>query len=192
MKNLAKKYGKEKPFKDEELISEIVTMTYPEVGDFFETHVVGNTPIDYDTYFSKVGLINGEVESPLRAIIFANSTQLFFSPQPNTEGELQFVVNQLNPSIQAMGMQVGDVLLGIEGERFPEINQENSGKINAILTPSIGWEANKTVSFTVVREGEELELSGKVGSPTTTAKGLLEDPAATESAVKLRKAWLYN
>lgn len=192
MKNLAEKYGKEKPFKDEDLIPEIVAMTYPEVGDFFETHVVGTTPIDYDTYFTKVGLINGEVKSPLRAIIFANSTQLFFSPQPNAEGELQFVVNQLNPSIEAMGMQVGDVLLGIEGERFPEINQENGGKINAILTPSIGWEADKTVSFTVAREGEELELSGKVGTPTTIAKGLVEDPAATESAVELRKAWLYN
>jgi hypothetical protein len=132
------------------------------------------------------------VDSPLRSIIFANSTQLFFSPQPNAEGELQFVVNQLNASIEAMGMQVGDVLLGMEGERFPEINQENGGKINALLTPSIGWEANKIVSFTVARDGEELELSGKVGTPTATAKGLLEDPAAAESTVELRKAWLYN
>ena len=58
--------------------------------------------------------------------------------------------------------------------------------------PSIGWEADKIVSFTVARDGEELELSGKVGTPTATAKGLLEDPAAAESTVELRKAWLYN
>ena len=192
MKNLAKKYGKEKPFDDEALIAEIVAMTYPEVGDFFDTHVTGTTPVDYATYFSKVGLIEGEVASPLRSIIFADATQLFFSPQPNEEGVVQFVVNQLNASIEAMGMQVGDVLLGMEGERFPEINQENSGKINTLLTPTLGWDADKVVRFTVKREGEELELSGKVGTPTAIVKGLVEDPNASESTVELRKAWLYN
>jgi len=105
---------------------------------------------------------------------------------------VQFVVNQLNASIEAMGMQVGDVLLGMEGERFPEINQENSGKINALLTPTLGWDADKVVRFTVKREGEELELSGKVGTPTAIVKGLVEDPNASERTVELRKAWLYN
>lgn len=192
MKKLAQKYGKEKPFKDNELIDEIVALTYAEVGEFFTTHVIGTTPIDYNTYFAKVGLINGEVEIPLQSVIFADATQLFFSPQPNEAGKLQFVVNALNPSIEAMGVQVGDVLLGMEGELFPEISQENSGKINAMLTPTISWEADKEFSLTIVREGETLTLSGKVGSPTVSSKGLVENPEANGAAVALRQSWMMN
>ena len=192
MKNLAKKYGKERPFKDEELIDEIVAMTYPEVGVFFEQHVIGTTPIDYDLYFSKVGLINGEVETPLRSIIFANNAELFFSPQPGAEDQMQFVVTQLNDSIEAMGVQQGDVLLGIDGALFPEINQENSGKINALLMPSLSWEADQEFSLTVERNGETLTLAGTVGTPTAVSKGLVENQDATAEAVSLREAWLLQ
>ena len=192
MKNLSQKYGKEKPFKDEELINEIVAMTYPEVGTFFTNHVIGTKPINYNEYFNKVGLIDGEVESPLRSILFADSAQLFFSPQANLSGTLQFVVNQLNVSIEAMGVKVGDVLLGIEDDLFPEINQKNSGKINAIFNPTLGWKADKNISFTVKRDAKTLILSGKVGNLTTVSKGLVENNEADAAATKLRQAWLFE
>jgi len=56
MKELSSKYGKEKPFEDDKLIDEIVNMTYPSVGDFLTTHVIGDTPIDYSEFLQKVGL----------------------------------------------------------------------------------------------------------------------------------------
>ena len=56
MKELSKKYGNNTPFEDSKLIDEIVDMTYPEVGTFFNTHVIGDTPIDYNKYLSKTGL----------------------------------------------------------------------------------------------------------------------------------------
>ena len=91
-----------------------------------------------------------------------------------------------------MGVQIGDILLGLEGELFPEISQDNSGKINAILTPTIGWEADKEFSVTVKREGETLTLSGKVGNPKALTKGLVENPEADADAIKLRQNWLFN
>ncbi|MDP5061521.1 MAG: peptidase M61, partial [Maribacter sp.] len=45
MKELSKKYGTDVPFEDNSLFNEIVAMTYPEVGEFFNTHVIGETPI---------------------------------------------------------------------------------------------------------------------------------------------------
>src|SRR5690606_32955036 len=48
MKELSNKYGKNKPFEDDKLFDEIVQMTYPSLQDFFDTHVVGTTPIDYE------------------------------------------------------------------------------------------------------------------------------------------------
>ena len=192
MQNLARRYGKDKPFKDEELIAEIVALTYPVVGAFFETHVQGTTPIDYNVYFEKVGLISGQVEVPLRSILFAGNNQLFFASEPNEAGVLQFAVKALNPSLEAMGIQVGDLVLGIEGELFPEINQENGAKINEMLTQTLGWEADQEVSFTLSRNGETLVVKGKVGNPTTIGKGLLEAPDASEAAVALRNAWLFE
>ena len=192
MQNLAQRYGKDKPFKDDELIEEINAMTYPEVGEFFEKHVIGNTPIDYNYYFKKVGLTNGKVEVPLRSILFAADNQLFFASEPNEAGVLQFVVKALNPSLEGMGIQIGDVLLGIEEQLFPEINQENSAKINGILTQTLGWTPDQEVSFTLSREGETLVVTGKVGKPTTVSEGLIESVDATEAAVKLREAWMFK
>jgi predicted metalloprotease with PDZ domain len=192
MKNLAQKYGKEKPFKDDELINEITAMTYPEVREFFDRHIVGNIPIDYNNYFTKVGLTNGEVEVSLRSIIFSEGTQLFFSAQPNASGVLEFVVNSLNPSIDAMGVKVGDVFLGIEGDLFPEINEKNSGQINAMLTPTLSWEAEKIIMLTIKRDGETLSLSGKVGNPTAIVNGLIENPETDKATIKLRQSWLFE
>ena len=52
MKELSNKYGKEKPFKDDNLIAEITKMTYPSIGEFLKNHVEGTTPIDYEDFFN--------------------------------------------------------------------------------------------------------------------------------------------
>lgn len=57
IKELNKKYGENTPFKDDNLIIDITEMTYPSIGNFLQSHVVGNTPINYQEYFDKVGLI---------------------------------------------------------------------------------------------------------------------------------------
>jgi len=56
MKELSNKYGKDKPFEDDNIIEEITNMTYPSVGNFLKTHVEGKTPINYQEFFNKVGL----------------------------------------------------------------------------------------------------------------------------------------
>ena len=72
IKELSKKYGKNTPFKDDNLIKDITEMTYPSIGKFLQLHVVGNTPINYHEYFDKVGLIFNE--NSLKQI--KNPTQL--------------------------------------------------------------------------------------------------------------------
>ena len=51
MKELSNKYGKNKPFEDDKLIDEIVSMTYPSLRTFFDLHVIGKTPINYNEFF---------------------------------------------------------------------------------------------------------------------------------------------
>lgn len=192
MQNLAKKYGTEKPFKDIDLINEIVEMTYPEVGSFFNLHVIGNTPIDYTTYFAKVGLKEGEVNSPLPGILFQNKQMPFFRPQANSDGVVQYVVTGLNSTLESLGVQLGDLFLGLNDQRFPEIKPENGDAINAIFTPTFMWGANKEFSVILQRDGQELTLNGTVGEPSAIVQGLVENPDAPQAAKDLRNSWMFN
>ncbi len=192
MQNLAKRYGTDKPFKDPELIDEIVAMTYPEVGVFFKNHVEGTTPINYLDYFKKVGLMMGETEVPLPSILFKDNQSPFFSPQPNKNGVVQYVVNGLNTTIEKMGVKEGDVFLGLDGKMLPEIKQENGDQINAVFSPSFMWDDKTEFSITVQRGEEVLTLSGVTGSPSAKTIGVVEDPAADAKAKALRKAWMKN
>ena len=192
MQNLAKRYGTEKPFNDDELIDEIISMTYPEVGNFFKTHVEGKTPIDYMDYFNKVGLTMGETEVKLRSILFKDNQNLFFTPKPNNEGIVQYVVDGLNTTIDSMGVKVGDVLLGLDNKMLPEIKQENSDKINAVLTPSFMWDDKTKFSITVLRNDKMITLNGVTGSPSVKVSGVVNDSEASEEAKTLRKSWLKN
>src|SRR5690606_31952145 len=56
MKEISNKYGVDNPVEDDKLIDEITAMTYPSVGEFLNTHVVGTTPIYYNKLFDKDGL----------------------------------------------------------------------------------------------------------------------------------------
>jgi len=190
MQNLAKRYGTDKPFKDGELIDEIVAMTYPEVGDFFKTHVEGTQPINYEEYLSKVGLTSGETDIELPSILLKDSQSPFFMPQPNAEGVVQYVVTGLNSTIASMGVQEGDLFLGLDGTLFPEIKQENAEAINAIFTPTFMWDNQKEFSITVQRGEELLTLNGITGSPSVKATGIVVNPQADAAAVTLRQAWL--
>ncbi|MBT8259763.1 MAG: peptidase M61, partial [Bacteroidia bacterium] len=81
IKELSMKYGINKPFEDDKLIDEIIRITYPSIGDFFNTHVIGNTPIDYDVFFNKVGLTKKESKIETNfvmndgAVIFKSDTE---------------------------------------------------------------------------------------------------------------------
>ena len=192
MQNLAKRYGTEKPFKDEELINEIVTMTYPEVETFFRTHVEGTEPINYMDYFNKVGLTFGDIEVPLSSIIFKENQNLFFEAKLSDVGTSQFIVNGLNSTIESMGVKIGDVFLGLDDKMFPEINQENTNEINALLNTSFMWDDKTEFSITVQRNNKILTLKGITGNPSEKVSGVINNSEASEASKKLRKAWLNN
>lgn len=56
MNDLSKIYGKEKSFKDEELFSKIVALTYPEVGAFFKRYVAGTEALPINEMLALVGV----------------------------------------------------------------------------------------------------------------------------------------
>ena len=57
MQGLLRKYGKNKPFKDDELIGEITKMTFPEIRHFFTDYVINAKALPLKEYLLKVGIV---------------------------------------------------------------------------------------------------------------------------------------
>jgi predicted metalloprotease with PDZ domain len=183
MKSLSQKYGMDKPFKDDELFDDIVELTYPEIRTFMETYVSGSTPIPYDEFFAKVGLEESETE--INTGYFIKGQTPYIDGDP-AKGELFFRENiQFNSFLQELGVKGGDVIKSVNGEEY---NIQNV--YNLIMTAE-SWEEGEEVSFVVLRDEEELELTATTAQPTDTDTTITEKSLPESSKeVNLRNAWL--
>ncbi|MFT6838682.1 MAG: putative metalloprotease with PDZ domain, partial [Sediminicola sp.] len=183
LKELSKKYGDQVPFEDGELIGEITEMTYPEVGEFFKAHVIGDAPIDYNFYLSKVGLTTSEVEQ--ESGYFLNGDIPYIDVDESKD--IAIFIREgitLNNFFNDLGAKGGDVIKNIDGV---DISLET---IRPIIGASFGWSADKEIQMVVVREGQEMTLSGAVGTPMVKLETIVPMENATVEQVALRNVWM--
>lgn len=181
MKKLSEKYGKDKPFKDENLIPTIVELTYPEIQDFFDKYVTGSTPIPYDEFFSKVGLYKKDVMSEVGYFLKGQTPYI----RPNQEtGEIVFREMELNTFLKDLGIKSGDTLVSVDGTAYTIQN------VYDLIMASQNWKEGDDISMTIKRDGEEMELSGKVETPMDSTEKMVENQNADGSKVEIRNAWL--
>ncbi|MEO1021896.1 MAG: peptidase M61, partial [Bacteroidota bacterium] len=181
MKELSAKYGQEQPFEDDAIIAELTQMTYPEIGDFLQTHVIGTTPISYNEFFEKVGLELGEEE--VSTSFFFDGEVPFIDGNPS-DGSLFFRNVEMNSSIKNLGVQPGDIFKKLNG------TEVSLATVQQFLPLSFQWVEDTDITITVERDGEELEFSGQVGTPVLVKPKLMEKEDATEEQVQLRTYWL--
>ena len=182
MKKLSEKYGKNKPFEDEELIPTIISLTYPEIQDFFDQYITGTTPIPYDEFFEKVG-INMKKEK-VEVGYFLKGQVPYIDVNQET-GEIFFRNTPLNTFLKDLGIQGGDVLKSVNGTTY-DINN-----IYNLVSSSMQWKTGEDIVFTIVRDGEEIELSGKITKPYALNTSLVEmDLPENNPKVVLRQSWL--
>ncbi|MBT2162539.1 M61 family metallopeptidase [Zobellia barbeyronii] len=183
MKELTKKYGNNTPFEDDKLIDEIVSMTYPEIRGFFDIYVIGNTPINYNDYLSKVGLKADLVEQETG--YFLNGEDPFIDVEQGDES-IVFIREgiELNSFFKDLGAVGGDVIKSINDE---PVTLES---IRPIIGKSFGWSPDTDIKMTVKRGDEEIELEGKVGSPTLKVETITADKNASAEIIKLREVWM--
>ncbi|MCR8669124.1 peptidase M61 [Aestuariibaculum sp. M13] len=182
MKELSNKYGKNKPFEDDKLIDEIVAMTYPSLRSFFDTHVIGDTPINYNEYFNKVGLEIGEGQIETNYVF--NGGSLIFAADPQA-GKIFFSEAVTENSFwNDNGVQPGDVLKAVNGT---EMTMQNA---NQLLQLMFGWNPGEDIEVTLERNGEDVEVKTTTTQSYTFGEGIIEKPDATEAQKKLREAWL--
>ncbi len=183
MKELSQKYGKDRPFEDDELISQIVEITYPEIADFFDMYITGENPIPYGQFLEKVGLeMSGD---SIPTTYFIKGQIPYIDGNPNS-GELFFRENiALNSALKDLGVQNGDIIRSVNGTNFTIQN------VYELIMQSQSWEEGDDLKMTVLRNEEELELKGKVTQPMDIELKIKEmELPPTDHRVILREIWL--
>ena len=185
MKKLSKKYGKDKPFNDEDLIGDIVALTYPEIQSFFDQYVTGETPIPYNQFFAKVGL--EEKSSMINTGYFLNGQVPYIDGDP-ASGELFFRKGiGFNTFLEKLGVEGGDIIKTVNGTEYTIKN------VYGLITSSQSWEEGSDIEIVVDRDGEEITLTAKASQPQVEETSITEMELPADSPkVKLREAWLKN
>ncbi len=182
MKELSAKYGTNKPFNDDSLISEITAMTYPSVGEFLTAHVEGTTPINYDDFFKRAGLKMGiaEVETNY---IFAGGQNIIFSGDP-VKGIFFTSVALKNSFWKAQGIQGGDVIKKVNGKDLTLQNAQQT------IAGMFSWHEGQEITMDLERNGEPIIINTTLTKAYATSEVLVKDETATEKQIALRNAWL--
>ncbi len=109
MADLAKKYGKDKSFKDEDLFDEITAMTYPEVRTFFKDYVEGNKILPLKATFEKIGINYFDKEETDEMSLGGFG----FGYNSETKKFIVGDISQMNEMGKRMGYRVNDQVLEI-------------------------------------------------------------------------------
>ena len=181
MKELSLKFGKNMPFEDDLLFEQIVSMTYPSIGKFFDTHVIGTTPINYEEFFEKAGL---EItESIVETNYIQNNGTLILAP--TIEGTIHFTeLVKDNSFWNEQGALPNDVIVEINGT---VVTMQNAQQV---FTEAYMWEPGAEIDVKLVRGDEEISIQTTLTQSYTKGRGLSKKEETTKAQDELRNAWL--
>ncbi len=182
MKELSLKYGKDKPFEDDQLIAEIAAMTYPSIENFLTTHVIGKTPIDYKVFFDKVGV--AILKDKIETNFIQNAGALIFAGD-QSRNALYFTELVAENSFWAtQGVQPNDILKTVNGTTVSLANA------NEVLQKAFSWKVGDPVKVTIERAGEEIVIDTQLSQSYTNGSKLGVAKDVTDAQKALRTAWL--
>lgn len=182
MKELSFRYNATKPFDDDKLIQEITELTYPIVGDFIREHVVGSKSVDYDKYFSKVGI--SLVSKKIETNYLENSGVLLFAGDQET-GKVYFSENVLENSFwKEIGVQPDDEIAEINHKVLTVQNA------NRILGETYGWKTGDDLHVKLIRSEKEVLINTKIKKAFTESLLLKKQENSSDAQEKLRWYWL--
>ena len=114
IQDLAKSYGKDKAFKDEELIPKIVSLTYPEIKTFFDDYVIGGKPLPFEEVLKYAGVDFTRIEK-MKAFSLG---QCEMGYNPTTQRMVVVGTRNMNDFGKALGYQLGDEIVRINGTKI--------------------------------------------------------------------------
>ena len=186
MKSLSNKYGAQKAFLDSELINEVTNLTYPEVGDFLKNHVIGNTPINYDDFFKRVGLTYGSETVETGYFMFDDTIPYI---DANRETNEIYFSNyaEYNSFLKDLKIEPNDILVAVNNKKFDLNNARH------LFEMTKEWKPGITINMLIKRGGIELLTKTVLkGKPTVAQKGLISiiKEQLTPLQIQTKKTWL--
>lgn len=179
MQKLSVEYGPKKPFNDSELFAKITEFTYPEVGVFLTTYVAGETPIPYETFFTKVGVTKINVKVP--GNVFLKDKTPYITINQESKEIIVLPNIELNDFFKELGIKGSDIIVAIN-----EINY-NLDNIYDMITTSESWKNDDAITVKIKRNGKEQIVKGKTKLTFEDKDGY---QATDTSKTKLKEAWL--
>lgn len=179
MKKLSQKYGVDKPFDDEELFDVIEKMTYPEVKEFLEVYVAAENEINYEDFFTRMGVSKTQITVPGFALIENQMPLIGFDKEKGNFYIPEQI--ELNEFMTNIGLQKKDVLLDINNVKC---NMEN---IQNIFMSSISWKDGDNISIKISRNNKEQTLKGKVVLPKVEKESFM---LTNKDKTSINNAWL--
>jgi predicted metalloprotease with PDZ domain len=192
---LLKNHGLPKPgfeevhgFRDAvELITREAAPNNADFGDFFAKYVSGVEEIPWNDFLAHAGLTLEEKKgaaNPWIGITAGTATQSNFPGAPPTVAATgQFGVTKILPDSPAAdaGLEVGDALVAMDGDRIDEATFEKR-----ISEKAIG----STVVFTVMRRDRLVLVPVRVGKQERITYSIKEKADATELEKQIFTSWL--
>ena len=180
MQKLSNEFGSKKPFSDDILFDKIVSLTYPEVGEFLNTYVAGETPIPYQDFFNKVGVAKAKNKKSINPFLNSNKSA-GITGNPTTKEILVKNNSESNVFFTTLGLKADDIIVSMNGVNY------SMDTLSEMMTAAQNWKDGEIVTIKAKRNGKEQTLSGKVTlSYQETESYQLVEP--TKKALK--DAWL--
>lgn len=178
MKKLSAEYGSDRPFEDHELFPKIISLTYPEVGEFLQTYVAGDTPIPYADFLARMGVVKAKKKVP--ANVFLKDQTPYITIKPGTKSIMVVKDQELNSFMKGLKLQGGDVIYDINGQSY------NLDNLYDLIMASQQWKEGDEITMKISRNGKEMNIKGKIRIDFNEVEGWM----GTEAKSALRTAWL--
>jgi len=179
---LSKKFGKNNPFKDDELFDVIAQMTYPEIRKFFSMYVEGPKPLPLKEILELAG-VNYVKSRKEKGFTLG---QVALSLDQSTGKILIFDTSELNEFGKKMGYKKGDEIISVNGKNIDASNYGNT--IQDLFANS---EEGDILRMEVMRNGKVVKLKAPMMKVEREgAVSLTLDSDATASQLNIREVWL--
>ena len=185
LRDLAKKYGPDKSFKDDELFDEIEALTYPEIGHFLKTYVGGGEPLPLKEVLSYAG-VSFEADKETESFTLG---QIALSQKGAREIVISDI-SQMNEFGRAMGYKKGDVILEIQGQKM-NVATANDILDNYTNDLQVGDMIKVKVRRRVRGKDKAITLKGRAMTITKReTNSITFDKNPTQAQLMVREAWL--
>ena len=175
---LMDRYGPRKPFEDDELFGVIGELAGPETEQYCRTYLEDGRPFPFAQYLPKIGLTYQDSTTVDRL-----SYGIDISDESKDIGKLVLEPADDNP----LGIKAGDIALKVDGK---EIGEHTSYVYPRLFSPR---SKDSEVTITVLRNGEEIELTGTPTTVQRTVKHVIgEVEELTDDQLRLRNLVFYG